>query len=61
MLEEKLRDAIVGELKRQAADPPQALKLQARDVEGSDSIVVNGEIDLGALIMVIAGSVAGGP
>ena len=56
MLEEKLKDAIVAELKRQAADRPQALR-----VESSPELVVNGEVDLDALVMVVAGSVAGGP
>jgi hypothetical protein len=56
MLEEKLREAIVGELQRQAANKPQSLR-----VENSDGLVVNGEIDIDALVMVIAGSVAGGP
>jgi hypothetical protein len=55
-LEEKLEQAIVGELKRQAADKPRSL-----NVDDSHGLVVNGEIDLDALIMVIAGSVAGGP
>ncbi len=56
MLEEKLKEAIVAELKRQAADRPQALK-----VTSSPELVVNGEVDLDALAMVVAGSVAGGP
>jgi hypothetical protein len=56
MLEEKLKEAIVGELKRQAANQPQALR-----VESSKGLVVNGEVDLDALVMVVAGSVAGGP
>jgi hypothetical protein len=55
-LDEKLREAIVGELKRQAADKPQSLS-----VNDSQDLVVNGKIDLDALIMVVAGSVAGGP
>lgn len=55
-LDEKLEQAIVGELKRQAADTPQSLS-----VDDSQGLVVNGKIDLDALIMVIAGSVAGGP
>ena len=29
MLEEKLKDAIIGELQRQAANRPQALKVQS--------------------------------
>jgi hypothetical protein len=62
MLEEKLKDAIIGELKRQAADRPQALKVQGSgDAKASEELVVNGRIDLGALVMVIAGAVAGGP
>ncbi len=56
MLEEKLKEAIVDELKRQAANSPQTLK-----VEGSEELIVNGDIDLSELVMVIAGSVAGGP
>lgn len=55
MLEEKLKEAIVAELKRQAADNPQSLR-----IESSEKLVVNGQIDLDALVMVIAGSVAGG-
>ncbi|MEK9279876.1 MULTISPECIES: hypothetical protein [unclassified Bradyrhizobium] len=57
MFEEKLKEAIIGELQRQAANRPQSLK-----VEGSEEeLIVNGKIDLEALVMVIAGSVAGGP
>ncbi|MGF6305931.1 hypothetical protein ABIB82_000649 [Bradyrhizobium sp. i1.8.4] len=56
MLEEKLRDSIIGELKRQAADRPDLLRVQ----EAGD-LSVSGTIDLDALVMVIAGSVAGGP
>ena len=62
MLEEKLKDAIIGELQRQAANRPQALKIEgAKDASCSDELTVNGRIDLAALVMVIAGSVAGGP
>lgn len=62
MLEEKLKDAIVGELLRQAANRRQALKVQGSDdAQSSEELIVNGKIDLGALVMVIAGSVAGGP
>jgi hypothetical protein len=56
MLEEKLKDAIIGELQRQAAERPQTLK-----VEGGENLVVEGSIDLDALVMVIAGAMAGGP
>jgi hypothetical protein len=55
-LDQKLREAIVGELQRQAADNPQSLTVSA-----SRGLVVNGKIDLDALVMVVAGSVAGGP
>ncbi|MCA1528382.1 hypothetical protein [Bradyrhizobium yuanmingense] len=62
MLEEKLKEAIVSELQRQAADRPQSLKVQgAGDAAASEELTVDGKIDLGALVMVIAGSVAGGP
>jgi hypothetical protein len=62
MLEEKLTEAIVEELKRQAANRPQLLKVErADDAKASEELIVNGKIDLAALIMVIAGSVAGGP
>lgn len=62
MLEEKLKEAIIGELQRQAANRPQSLKVQSLKVEGSaEELVVNGKIDLAELAMVIAGSVAGGP
>ena len=56
MLEEKLREAIIGELKRQAADRPELLRVQ-----DAGDLAVHGSIDLDALVMVIAGSVAGGP
>lgn len=52
MLEEKLKDAIVAELKRQAANDPNSLS-----IESSDGLVIKGKIDL---VMVIAGAVAGG-
>ncbi|MGY8638624.1 hypothetical protein RAD15_39780 [Bradyrhizobium sp. 14AA] len=62
MLEEKLKEAIVGELQRQAANRPQSLEVQRRDaLKDPEELTVNGKIDLGALVMVIAGSVAGGP
>ncbi|RXH25223.1 MULTISPECIES: hypothetical protein [Bradyrhizobium] len=62
MLEEKLKDAVIGELQRQAANRPQSLKIEgAKDAQRSEELTVNGKIDLGALVMAIAGSVAGGP
>jgi hypothetical protein len=56
MLEEKLKEAIVAELKRQAANDPHSLS-----VESSEGLIVEGKIDLDDLAMVIAGAVAGGP
>ena len=56
VLDEKLKEAIVGELKRQAADRPQTLS-----VSDSPDLFVNGKIDIDALVMVVAGSDAGGP
>ena len=57
MLEEKLKEAIIDELRRQAANRPQSLKVEG----SSEQLIVNGKIDLADLVMVIAGSVAGGP
>ena len=54
MLEEKLEEAVVAELKRQAANDPQSLSVD-------DDLVVKGKVDLDDLAMVIAGAVAGGP
>ena len=54
MLEEKLKEAIIAELKRQAANDPQSLS-----IDNADDLVVEGDLD--DLAMVIAGAVAGGP
>ena len=56
MLEEKLKEAIVGELKRQAANSPRSLQ-----VDDSKELVVKGKINIDELVMVIAGAVSGGP
>ena len=56
MLEEKIAEAIVDELLRQAEADPGALS-----VENSGELRVNGRIDVQALAMANAGSVAGGP
>jgi hypothetical protein len=56
MLEEKLKEAIVAQLKRQAANNPHLLS-----IENTEGLVVKGKIDLDDLAMVIAGAVAGGP
>jgi|GEM_PF-4292273 len=56
MLEEKIEEAIRVELKRQAQQRQQALK-----VSEDDGLEVHGKIDLIALSAAIAGAVAGGP
>ena len=56
MLEEKIAEAIVDELLRQAAAHPETLCVQS-----TRELQVNGKIDVQALAMAIAGSVAGGP
>jgi len=57
MLEEKAREAIIDELKRQAELRPDKLKVTASERR----LEVNGEIDVDALVMVVIGSMAGGP
>jgi hypothetical protein len=56
-LEQKAITAIAEELERQAAENPDRLKVR-RTETGLD---VQGEIDVDALVMVVIGSVAGGP
>lgn len=55
-MEEKVRAAIIDELKRQAAET-EGLSVQ----ETGDRLEVHGPVDVDAIVMVIAGSVAGGP
>ena len=55
-MEEKVRTAIIDELKRQAEER-QDLEVST----GDDTLVVNGSIDVDALVMVVIGSMAGGP
>ncbi len=55
-MEDKVRAAIVDELERQAEE---TAELEVR-MEG-DTLVVQGPIDVDALVMVLIGSVAGGP
>lgn len=57
MLEEKLKEAIVDELKRQGAVKADD---QTDEKQGS-KVRVEGEIDLDDLAMVVAGAMAGGP
>jgi len=50
--------AMLDELKRQAAESRGALQVNA---ERDDTVSIQGRIDLAALAMVAAGSIAGGP
>ncbi|MQV58979.1 hypothetical protein [Sinorhizobium meliloti] len=56
-LEAKAINAVIEELQRQAAETPS--KLQVR--QAGDKLAVNGEIDVDAVVMVVVGSMAGGP
>jgi hypothetical protein len=56
-LEAKAINAVIEELQRQAAENPS--KLQVRQT--GDKLAVNGEIDVDAVVMVVVGSMAGGP
>lgn len=56
-LETKAITAVIEELERQAAEDPSRLRVSRTD----DSIRVDGEIDVDALVMVVVGSMAGGP
>jgi hypothetical protein len=56
-VEDEIRAAIVDELKRQAEIRPSDLKVDA----SGERLVVNGTVDLDDLVMVVLGSVAGGP
>jgi len=49
MLEEKLKDVIVAELKRQAADNPDAIRVQ-----NEEPLVVNGTVDLNTSTIGVA-------
>ncbi len=55
-MEDQIRTAIIDELKRQAEGTSE---LDVRQVE--DQLIVNGPIDLDALVMAVTGSLAGGP
>ena len=55
-MEEQIKAAIIDELKRQAEI---SRELDVRQ-EG-DRLAVDGPIDVDALVMVVVGSIAGGP
>ena len=55
-MEDQLREAIIDELKRQAEI---SSELEMR--QDGNRTVINGPIDVDAIVMVVAGSIAGGP
>lgn len=57
-LQATIRDAILSELQRQSEATDAAPKVS---VVEDGSVDIHGRIDLDALIMVIAGALAGGP
>jgi hypothetical protein len=57
MFEEKVKNAIIDELKRQAEIKPGALRVETKE----DRLHVDGEVNIDDLVMVVIGSVAGGP
>lgn len=56
-LEAKAITAVVEELERQAAEDPSKLKVMV----AGGKVKIEGEIDVDALVMVVVGSMAGGP
>ena len=57
-IEDQVREAIVEELKRQAAAGEGKLTLTD---EGNDLLSVQGRVNLDELAMAVVGAVAGGP
>jgi hypothetical protein len=56
-LEAKAIKAVIEELERQAAENPSKLRVRRND----ETITVEGEVDVDAIVMVVVGSMAGGP
>ena len=56
-LQEKIREGVIEELRRQAENSNDRLKFEVRE----DVVVINGPVNLDDIIMVITGSLAGGP
>jgi hypothetical protein len=56
-LEDKAIGAAIEELERQAAENPEKFSVKRTGA----TVSVHGEIDVDALVMVIVGSMAGGP
>lgn len=57
-LEDKVREAIVAELRRQAEAGIQGLRV---DVKEADTMTIEGRVNLDELAMAVVGSLAGGP
>jgi hypothetical protein len=57
-LEDKVREAIIAELRRQAEAGQQGLRINSGEDE---MITIEGRVNLDELTMVIVGSLAGGP
>jgi hypothetical protein len=56
-VEDTVRRSILDELQRQAGNSEGALRV----VASSDKVEINGSVDLDELVMVVMGSLAGGP
>jgi len=56
-MEAKAANAIIEELERQAAEAPQRLSVRRQ----GERVDVRGEVDVDAVVMVVIGSMAGGP
>ncbi len=52
-----IREAILDELQRQAGNSGGSLRIEP----GEDKVGIHGPVDLDELVMVIMGSLAGGP
>jgi hypothetical protein len=57
-MEDQVREAVVGEITRQAEASDGALKANCGE---PGRLKVSGEVDLDALAMAVVGAVAGGP
>ncbi|GGE54140.1 hypothetical protein GCM10007276_34030 [Agaricicola taiwanensis] len=55
--ENEIRQALIDELKRQAEIAPDRLKVGT----AGDKLTLDGQVDVDALVMVVMGSLAGGP
>ncbi|WP_203565977.1 hypothetical protein [Aurantimonas aggregata] len=56
-VESEIRQAIIDELQRQSENSDGQLTVNATD----DLVTIHGAVDLDDLVMVVMGSVAGGP